>query len=234
MQYSSKFLAFCPALACPLHHASHGPPPPLRGGGTTATGKPAAFTPAMKYQERFTNRSRPSPGPIETRCEREGKRSAAVEGGHDLAGEPLQLFDELARRQAFGPMDHEILDAGVLRLDRFDALDHLSGRAAEPGLLLHPLTQGRHRRGRAGGAPSAALRVGVAPKAERREPFVALVMRRLETADRLFLGVGEIDAGAPDHVLPELHVAPMLEAGLVEGLHDIVEDLFAVQGHHRL
>src|SRR5207248_8839016 len=122
-------------------------------------------------------------------------------------------------RQPFGPMDHEILEAGVFRLDRFDTVDDLPRRAAEPRLLLYPFAQGRHCRGRAGGAPGAAVLVGVAYEAERREPFVALVMRRFEAADRLFLGVGEIDAGAPGHVLAELPVAPVLETGLVEGLH---------------
>src|SRR5437016_5929369 len=109
-----------------------------------------------------------------------GPWSGAVEGGHDLAGEPAQLLDELARRQALGPMDHEILEAGVSRLDRFDAVDDLTRGAAEPRLLLHPLAQGRHCGGRARGAPGAAVLVGVADKAERREPFVALVMRRFE------------------------------------------------------
>src|SRR5438045_691330 len=126
-------------------------------------------------------------------------------------------------------MDHEILEAGVSRLDRFDAVDDLARRAAEPRLLPHPVAQGRDVRRRARGAPGAALLVGVAHKAERREPFVALVMRRFEAADRLFLAVGEVDAGAPDHVLPELPVAPVLMAGLVEGLRGGVEDLFTVQ-----
>src|ERR1700730_7041818 len=109
------------------------------------------------------DRSRPSPGPMEDAAE----VSAAVEGGHDLAGEPLQLLDELARRQAFGPVDHEILEAGVFRLDRFDAVDDLRRRAAEPRLLLHPLAQGRHRRRRARRAPGAALLVGVTHHAVR-------------------------------------------------------------------
>src|ERR1700688_4545239 len=114
--------------------------------------------------------------------------SGAVEGGHDLAGEPAELLNELGRRESLGPMDHEIFEAGVFRLDRFDAVDDLARRAAEPRLLLHPLAQGWHCRGCARGAPGATLRVGVAHKAERREPFIALVMRRFEAADRLFLG----------------------------------------------
>src|ERR1043166_3137520 len=36
-----------------------------------------------------------------------------------------------------------------------------------------------------------------------REPFVAFVVRRLDLADRLLLRVGEVNAGAPDHVLAE-------------------------------
>src|SRR5712672_561687 len=159
---------------------------------------------------------------------------AAVEGWHDLAGKPLQLLDELARRQPFGPVDHEILEAGIFRLDRFDAVDDLCRRAAEPRLLLHPLAQGRHRRGRAGRPPGTALLVGVAHKAERREPFVALVMRRLEAADRLFLGVGEIDAGAPDHVLTELCRPIVAMTRVMKCAHDVVENFLAVQCHHRL
>ena len=59
-------------------------------------------------------------------------------------------------------------------------------------------------------------------------------MRRFELSDRLFLTVGEINAGAPDHVLSKLNLPAMLQAGIVEGAHDIVEDLLAVQRDHRL
>src|SRR5207302_925327 len=44
---------------------------------------------------------------------------------HHFAREPAQLLLELARRQAFGPVDHEVLEAGILRLDRLDAVDHV-------------------------------------------------------------------------------------------------------------
>src|SRR5947208_1781699 len=87
----------------------------------------------------------------------------------------------------FSERYHEVFEAGVFRLDRFDAVDDLVRRAAEPRLLLHPFAQARDRRRRTRGAPGAALLVGVADEAERREPFVALVMRRFEAADRLFL-----------------------------------------------
>src|SRR5580704_7913212 len=122
-------------------------------------------------------------------------------------------------------MDHEILEAGIFGFDRLDTLDHLLGSTAEPRLLLHPLAQGRDARRRAGAAPGATVLVGVADKAERREPFVALVMRRFEAADRLFLAVGEIDAGAPDHVLAERSIAAVFLTRLVESLHHVVEDL---------
>src|SRR5665213_3983253 len=159
---------------------------------------------------------------------------AAVERRHYVAGEPAQLLGEFGGRETFGPVDHEIFEAGIARLDRLDAVDYLVRAAAEPGLLLYPFAQGGDADRGAGGAPGAAVLVGVADKAERREPFEALVVRRLQPADRLFLAVGEVDAGAPHHVLAELHVAAMPVASLVERLDDIVEDLFAVQRHHRL
>ena len=70
--------------------------------------------------------------------------------------------------------------------------------------------------------------VGVADKAERREPFVALVMRRLDPAHCLLLGVGQIEPCTPDHVLAELLWAAMSGAGGMIGAHHIVEDLLAV------
>src|SRR6516165_4468069 len=128
-------------------------------------------------------------------------------------------------------MDHEILEPRVFRLDRFDAVDYLRRRAAEPRFLLYPVGERGHPRRRPGGAPSAALLVGVTHKAERRKPFVALVMRRLDPPHRLFLGVGEIETRTPDHILAELlHPAVPSASGMI-GAHDVVEDLLAIQCH---
>src|SRR5579884_3333062 len=171
---------------------------------------------------------------VSEECNSNGICLAAVEGRHYLAGEPAQLLAELGGRQAFGPMDHEIFEAWIFRLDRLDPGDDLGGRAAEPGLLLHPLAQGRYARRGARRAPGAALLVGVAHEAERGEPLVAFVVRRLGPANGLLLGVGQIDPSAPAHVLAELHLAPVLVAGVVEGAHHVVEDFLAVQRDHRL
>src|SRR6516162_5414518 len=131
-------------------------------------------------------------------------------------------------------MDHEILEARIFCLDRLDAVDHMRRRSAKPRLLLHPVGQRGHARWRSGSAPGPALFVGVADKAERGKPLVTLVMRRLEAADRLLLGVSKVDAGTPDHVLAQLFRPSVPGAGGVIGAHDVVEDLLAVQGNHRL
>src|SRR6516162_6802859 len=161
-------------------------------------------------------------------------QSTAVERRHHVLGEPTQLLLEFVRRQPLGPMDHEILEPRVFRLDRLDAVDDVCRRAAEPRFLLYPIGQRRDARRRAGSAPGAALLVGVADKPEWCEPFVALVMRWLDPAHRLCLRVGEIETGTPDHVFAELFRSAVAGAGGVIGAHDIVEDLFAVQCDYRL
>src|SRR5712664_3831961 len=161
-------------------------------------------------------------------------RPSARERGHHLAREPAELFLELLGRQALGPMDHEVLEPRIFRLDRLDAFDDVRGRAAEPRLLRDALGEVRHARGRARRAPRAALLVGVAHEAERREPLVALVVRRLDAALGLLGRVGEIEPGAPDHVLAELLGMPVLGAGVAVRLHHVVEDLLAVEGYHGL
>src|SRR6185369_7510742 len=105
--------------------------------------------------------------------------SSVPERRHHVLGEPLELPLEFLRADAFRPMDHEVLEPGIFRLDRLDAVDDVLRRAAEPGLLLHALRERRDFRGRAGRAPGAALLVGIAHETERREPLVALIMRRL-------------------------------------------------------
>src|SRR6185312_3238392 len=120
---------------------------------------------------------------------------------HHVLGEPAELLLELLGRDAFGPVDHEMLEAGIFGGDGFDAVDDLLGRAAEPRLLLDAVLEAGRARRRAGRAPCPALLVGVAHEAEGREPLVALVMRRLDAAHRLLLALGEIYPGAPDHIL---------------------------------
>src|SRR6266851_1495357 len=44
---------------------------------------------------------------------------------HHVLGEPAQLLLEFLGRQAFGPVDHEIVEPGIFRRDRLDAVDHL-------------------------------------------------------------------------------------------------------------
>src|SRR5712664_3990548 len=161
-------------------------------------------------------------------------RPSTRERGHHLAREPAQLFLELLGRQALGPMDHEVLEPRIFRLDRLDAFDDVRGRAAEPRLLRDAVGEIGHARGSARRPPRAALLVGVAHEAERREPLVALVVRRLELADGLLLAAREIDAGAPDHVLAELLRAAVPLAGGVIGAHHVVQYLRAVERDHRL
>src|SRR6516164_4899424 len=107
-------------------------------------------------------------------------------------------------------------------------------RTAEPRLLLYPIGERGHPRRRPGSSPRAALFVGVADKAEWCEPFVALVMRRLDAPYRLFLRIREIEARPPDHVLAELLWAAVPGAGGVIGADHVVEDLLAIQRDHRL
>src|SRR6516162_10782369 len=120
-------------------------------------------------------------------------------------------------------MDHKVLKAWIFRLDRLDAGNHLSRGSTKPGLLRNAVLQQRRAGGRARRAPDATLLVGIAHKAKRREPFKALVMRRLEPADRLFTAVGQIDAGAPDHVLAELFILASLETSCVVSANYVIK-----------
>src|SRR5438445_5627452 len=142
----------------------------------------------------------------------DGGRSARLERGHHVAREPAELLLELLRREALGPMDHEVLEPGILGRDRLDPVDHVRRRPTEPRLLLDAVGERRHARGCARRTPRAAVLVGVAHEPERREPLVALIVRRLDTALGLLGRVGQIEPGAPDHVLTELLLTPVLRA----------------------
>src|SRR5439155_10264853 len=74
--------------------------------------------------------------PAERKIPPAGMAASPSEGGHDLAREPAQLLLELLRGQALGPMDHEVLEPGILRLDGLDPFDDVRRWATEQRLLL--------------------------------------------------------------------------------------------------
>src|SRR5262249_61970221 len=130
---------------------------------------------------------------------RKARGAASAKRRHHVLSEPAELLLELPRRDAFRPVNHEVLEARIFRLDRLDAVDDMLRRAAEPRLLVYAVLEIGRARGGARRAPRAALLVRVAHEAEGRAPFVALVVRGLGAPDRLRLAVGEIDARAPHH-----------------------------------
>jgi hypothetical protein len=77
-------------------------------------------------------------------------------------------------------VDHEVLEAGILCLDRADAVDHLAGGPQNQAFCCTPSRKDGISGRRARRTPGAALLVGVAHEPERREPLVALVVRRLD------------------------------------------------------
>src|SRR4029453_8973851 len=176
----------------------------------------------------------PCLGALRRRKRSRGGVSARGDRRHDVAREPPELLLELLGRETLRPVDHEVLEPRVLRGDRLDALDHVRRRAAEPRLLLDAVGERRRARGRARRAPRAPLLVGVAHEAERREPLVTLVVRGLDAPLGLLGRVGQVEPGAPDHVLAELLLPAVLRARVAVRLHDVVEDLLAVERHHGL
>src|SRR5262249_30901047 len=123
---------------------------------------------------------------------------------------------------------------GILIRDRLDAVDDLRRRTAEPGLLRDPVAQRGHPRGRPGRTPGAPVFVRVAYESERRKPLKTFIVRGLEPAERFLLVVRAVVAGAPDHALAEPLAPHMALARRVIGAHDVIQNLLAVERHHRL
>src|SRR5206468_2243438 len=70
--------------------------------------------------------------------------------------------------------------------------------------------------------------------AERREPFVALVVRPLEAPDRLLLSVGEVEADSPAQVLAQREPATGARGGVAVAMEDLLDDALAVERDHAL
>src|SRR5258708_16263228 len=77
------------------------------------------------------------------------------EGRHHVLGEPAQLLLELLGRDAFRPVDHEMLEPRIFRRDGLDAVDDLLARAAEARLALDAVPRARRPRRRPGRAPGS-------------------------------------------------------------------------------
>src|SRR5713226_3500555 len=131
---------------------------------------------------------------------RDAASPSMSESRHHVLGEPAQLLLEFLRGEALGPVDHEIFKPWIFGFDRFDAVDDLRWRTAEPRLLIDAIAQRRHPCRRTGRSPGSPVLVGVTHEPEWREPLVALVMGGLDPPDRLFPAVREVNAGPPDHV----------------------------------
>src|SRR5713101_7347754 len=108
------------------------------------------------------------------------------ESRHHILGKPAQLLLEFPGGEGLGPVDHEIFKPWIFGFDRFDAVDDLRWRTAEPGFLIDAIAQGGHPSRRPRRPPRPPLLVGVAYEPERREPLVTFVVRGLEPAHRLF------------------------------------------------
>src|SRR5260370_35288732 len=99
--------------------------------------------------------------------------STTVKRRHDILGEPPELFFEFLGGQSLGPVDHEILQARILRLNRFDPLDDLRRRPPEPSVLLNAIPQVRHPPRHPRRTQTRPSFLAVAAKANRPEPFCA-------------------------------------------------------------
>src|SRR5229473_3237117 len=88
------------------------------------------------------------------------------ESRHHVLGEPAQLLLEFLRGEALGPVDHEIFKPGIFGFDRFDAVDDLRWRTAEPGFLIDAVAQGGHPCRRPRRPPGSPVLIGVAHEPE--------------------------------------------------------------------
>src|SRR5712691_7736498 len=158
----------------------------------------------------------------------------ADEGRHHLPGKSRELPFEDAGGRALTPVQHDLLEPGIVAFPLLQAGDDVLGRSDQPGLLVDAFAERRHAGRRAGRSPGSALLVGVADEPEGSEPLIALVVGGLDLAEGLCLGVGEVKAEPATEILPELELAAGPGGGLAVGLGDLAEDLLAVEIDHAL
>src|SRR5262245_13252150 len=147
--------------------------------------------------------------------------SPVAERGHHVSGEPTELLDKRRRVDALRPVEHDLVEAGVLCLVLADERDAVGGRADHPRFLGDALPDRRSAGRRAGRSPRPALVVGVPDEAERREPLVAFVVSRLDAPDGLFLRLRHVEAETEAQVLTEALLPAVASARVairVEGL----------------
>src|SRR5438105_15303004 len=116
-------------------------PPPCRPSLSVVAPAPVRAPSRGYYYHMYEGRKRKNPicGGTPGDEKIPGRGTLLLERRHHVPREPPQLLLELLGRQTLGPVDHEVLEPRVLRLDRLDPLDDVRWRAAEPRLLLDPL-----------------------------------------------------------------------------------------------
>src|SRR5262245_1095407 len=127
-----------------------------------------------------------------------------------------------------------MLQTWVLRFDVFELRNQVLRWTTQPGFLLHAILNARQAGWRPRGSPRASLFIGIAHKAKRGEPLVALIVIGAHALDGLLLRLVNTKTHAETHLLPELHLTTILGAEFLILVHDAVGELLAVQRQHAL
>src|SRR4029453_14521959 len=82
------------------------------------------------------------------------------------------------------------------------------------------------------GSPWASLFIGIAHKAKRSEPLVALIVIGAHALDGFLLRLVNTKTHAETNVLPQLYLTTILSTEFLILMHDPVSELLAIQCQH--
>src|SRR5215831_16861378 len=103
-----------------------------------------------------------------------------------------------------------MLQTWVFCFDVFELRNQVLRWATQPGSLLHAILNGGQAGRRPRRPPRASLFIGIAHKAKRGEPLVALIVIGAHALDGLLLCLVNTKTHAETHVLPQLHLTAIL------------------------
>src|SRR5688572_1140500 len=135
------------------------------------------------------SRKLPKPHQLVAVVASNGSGPAAGGSGHYFSGKYRKLLLKFQPGHTLRPLKYHIFQARVFFLHTLQEFYKLIRRAAEPGLLLHPVFDPWNSSRSAGGPPGASFGIGVADKTKRSEPFVPLVVIGTHPTDGFFLSI---------------------------------------------